>query len=76
MIEFLKHPYAKIILGILWGFGLSCLFAKSCNNRNCIIMKPPKNSDVDDKIFGQDEKCYRFVTVNTQCPLGIPTIEE
>ncbi len=70
MLSFLKHPYSKIILGIIWGFGLSCILAKSCNNRNCIIYKSPNPNDVVDKIWGEDNKCYQYAIQNTQCSLN------
>lgn len=68
-LTFLKHPYSKIILGIIWGFGLSCIFAKTCHDGKCVIYKAPKVKDVEGKIFGKDNKCYQYTAIQTQCPL-------
>lgn len=57
----------KLILGILWGFGLACIFRCACNGRKCIIYKAPKLKDVENNVYNYDEKCYKYVTVNTNC---------
>lgn len=69
MLQILKNPYSKIVLGILWGFGLSCILAKTCKDRKCIIYKAPKSKDVVGKIYGQDHKCYQYTTADTKCSL-------
>ncbi len=68
-LTFLKHPYSKIILGIIWGFGLSCVLAKTCKDGKCVIYKAPKPKDVEGKIYSQDQKCFQYSAVNTKCPL-------
>jgi len=62
-----KNEYTKIIMGIIWGFGLSCIFRCACNGRKCIIYKAPKPSDVEKNIYEYDDKCYKYKTVNTEC---------
>lgn len=66
-IKFLKNEYTKIILGLLWGFGLACIFRSACNGRKCIIYKAPKPSEIKDKIYSHDEKCYKYEAINTKC---------
>jgi hypothetical protein len=63
----LKNNYTKIILGLLWGFGLACIFRCACNGRKCIIYKAPKPSDVENSVYNYDEKCYKYSTVTTEC---------
>jgi hypothetical protein len=65
--KFLKNEYTKIILGLLWGFGLSCIFRSACNGRKCIIYKAPKPHEVENSIYNYDEKCYKYETVTTEC---------
>ena len=65
--KFLKSENTKIILGILWGLGLACIFRSACNGRNCIIYKAPKPKDVDDSIYAYNEKCYKYETITTEC---------
>jgi hypothetical protein len=66
-MKFLRNEYTKIILGILWGFGLACIFRTACNGRNCIIYKAPKHKEVIENIYSSDKKCYKYETVNTEC---------
>ena len=70
MMSVLKNPYSKIILGIIWGFGLSCILAKSCKYRKCIIYKAPKTVDIEGKIYGHDSRCYKYTSVVTKCPVN------
>ena len=65
--NFFKNQYTKIILGLLWGFGLACIFRSACNGRKCIIYKAPKPKDIENSIYNYDEKCYKYETVSTEC---------
>ena len=67
MNKFFKNKYTRIILGVLWGLGLSCIFRQACNGRNCIIYKAPKPEQVKNKIFAHEEKCYKYKTQKTDC---------
>jgi len=67
MNNIFKNETTKIILGILWGFGLACIFRTACNGRKCIIYKAPKPADVVNSIYNHDEKCYQYKTVTTEC---------
>ena len=67
MNKLLKNDSSKIILGILWGFGLACIFRSACNGRNCIIYKAPKPAHVKNKIYSHEDKCYKYETQSTDC---------
>ena len=67
MLKIFKNKYTKIILGILWGFGLACIFRSACNGRNCIIYKAPAPADVKNKVYSHEEKCYKYDTITTAC---------
>ncbi len=67
MSNIFKNRYTRIILGIIWGFGLSCILAKSCNDKKCYIYKSPKSEDVVNKIYGHNQKCYKYTIQNSTC---------
>ena len=67
MNKILKNENTKIILGLLWGLGLACIFRCACNGRQCIIYKAPKPKDVENNIYSYDEKCYNYKTQSTDC---------
>ena len=74
MLALFKNRYTRIILGIIWGFGLSCILAKSCNDKKCIVYKSPKTDEVVDKIYGYNKKCYKYSVENSSCsPHAIPS---
>ena len=45
-----------IILSVILGLGLSCVFKMSCDSKNCIIHKGPDFSE--KKIIKYNNKCY------------------
>ena len=57
----------KIILSIIWGFGLSALFRKACKGRNCILIKGIDPNKIKDKVFQFEDKCYKYETSNVSC---------
>ncbi len=65
--NFLKNDYTKIILGLLWGFGLACIFRTACNGRSCMIYKAPKQNDIIGHVYGHDEKCFKYNIHTVPC---------
>lgn len=60
--EFLKSRVGIILLSIIWGLGLSTLFRKPCEKKDCTIVRfqgPTK--DLLNKIWTYgDHKCYKL----------------
>ena len=65
--EFLKKRETKIVLSIIWGLGLSCLFKKVCKGRNCLVYSAPDPNKIKNNIYMFDNKCYKYNTQNTIC---------
>jgi hypothetical protein len=63
----LNTSFGKILISILLGIGIACLFRQVCNEKNCIRFEGPIISDIHDKIYKHDEKCYKYVAESTQC---------
>ena len=59
--------FGKIIISVLLGLGLSTLFRKVCNDRNCLVFKAPSIDKIDDKIYKYDNKCYKYKASALQC---------
>jgi len=66
-MDIFKNKLSKIILGILWGFGLAVIFRYACFGKNCIIYKAPKPASMKNNIYGFDEKCFTYKPTSTQC---------
>ena len=70
----IKNKMTKILLGILWGFGLAVIFRQACLGKNCIILKAPKPSLLKGNIYGFDDKCYTYNPKSTTCTKDTVTI--
>jgi hypothetical protein len=57
----------RIILSIIFGLGLSTMFRKACNKRNCIVFKAPHINDIKGKTFKFQDKCYQFTEEASKC---------
>lgn len=66
-MNFLKTPKGRIVVSILWGLGLACIFRKACKGRNCIVYKAPSPDVIQKKTYMFNDKCYQYTTMSTQC---------
>jgi len=65
--EVMNTDSGKILISVIWGLGLAALFRKVCKGRNCIVIKGPRPSEMDNKIYKFDDKCYLYTAENTKC---------
>jgi hypothetical protein len=63
----LYTPVGKIIISILLGLGLSTMFYRVCEGKNCITFQGPVISEFHDKIFQHGDDCYKYNVVSTPC---------
>lgn len=57
----------KIIISIILGFGISCLFHKVCKDKDCIRFSGPVISNIEGKMFQHDGKCYTYKPISVKC---------
>lgn len=62
-----KTKESKIILGIIWGIGLACIFRSACSSSGCVIYKAPDPALIQKKVYQKEEKCYQYKPQNTEC---------
>ena len=58
----------KIIISVVIGLGIASLFKRTCEGRNCIILKQVEDKhfiENNNYKFGND--CYKFNSVETNC---------
>jgi hypothetical protein len=65
--KFVKSNTGKYIVSILLGLGLATIFREACKDNNCIIFNAPDLNEVENKIYKQDGKCYKYNLVSTKC---------
>ena len=68
--ETLKTRVGIIIISIIWGLGLSTLFRKACQGRNCQIIKytgpNPQKIEQIYYNYGTDD-CYKYFPIMSKC---------
>ncbi len=67
IIKLLEKKETKILISIIWGLGIACLFRKVCNDRSCIVYKAPNPDYVKNNIWKFNNKCYKFDTNTVKC---------
>ena len=46
MLKLLESKTGVIMMSILWGLGLACLFRKVCKDRDCIVYHAPNMEEI------------------------------
>jgi hypothetical protein len=63
----LDTPFGVTIISIVLGLGLATLFRKVCSDKNCIVFNGPVITDVHDKTFKFEDKCYKYALEPAKC---------
>ena len=68
--KFFSTYVGKILISLIWGFGLSAVFKKVCTDRNCQVIKyhGPNPDEISASYYkyGQ-ENCYQYTPYITEC---------
>lgn len=65
--KFLHTETGKNIMSIILGFGLATLFRTVCKDKKCIIFHAPPLDEIKNKIYKNNNKCYKYVATATKC---------
>lgn len=71
----LYTDFGRVLISIILGFGLSSLFRKACNDRDCIVFKAENINDYENKIFKEGNKCYKFTSSVDKCSSNKKIVE-
>ena len=66
-MKILENKITINFISIIWGLGLSCLFYKICNDRDCLIFKAPNINLIKNNTWKYNNKCYEFDTETINC---------
>jgi len=66
-IKLINTETGIILISILWGLGLSCLFRKVCKGRACIVLQAPSKDKIQGKIYEHSGSCYRYFPKKSEC---------
>lgn len=65
--KFLRTQSGKYIMSLLLGIGLASFFRFICKDKNCIVFAGPPMDDIKDKIYKNQDKCYKLIPTATKC---------
>ena len=67
ILRLLETHTGQVIFSLILGIGLAALFQRVCKDGHCIIIQGPPLDEVENKIFKQEDKCYRYRAETTTC---------
>ena len=68
IIDALKNPIFSYMVSFMLGLALVIIIAPICHGKECMIVKAPPIHEVRDSIYHIATKCYKFETVQMECP--------
>lgn len=71
----LNSEAGKIVISIILGLGLACLFRKVCVDKNCITFNGYVISDIEEKTYKHGESCYKYKAKTEKCDDAKKTVE-
>jgi hypothetical protein len=67
LVKVIQSKTGRIIVSILLGLGLATLFRKVCNERNCLVFRPPDMDELRKNTYKYNNKCYQFKEKAMKC---------
>jgi hypothetical protein len=68
IIDALKNPIFGILVSFMLGLAIVVIIAPICHGKECMIVRAPPIHEVRDSIYHIASKCYKFETVQMECP--------
>jgi hypothetical protein len=68
MIGVIKNPLFGSLVSFMLGLAIVLIIAPICHGKECMIVKAPPIHEVRDSIYHIGTKCYKFETVQLDCP--------
>ena len=68
MADILKDKRFDVVFSVLMGVFLAILVRPSCSGGKCMIFKAPDTKEIKTHAYKINDKCYKFVTKDVQCP--------
>ena len=72
--KFVGSNTGKYMMSILLGLGLATIFRAACQGKKCKTIVAPPLSEIEDKIYRFDDKCYKIQKSATKCDKKKQTI--
>ena len=66
--QVLHKPIFGIMVSFMLGIAIVMVVSPICRGKDCMIVKAPPIHEVNDTIYHIASKCYKFETVQMDCP--------
>ena len=57
----------RFFISVLLGLGFATLFRTTCTGDKCITFNGPVISEIDEKVYKYEDKCYIYNTAAAKC---------
>ena len=68
IIDALKNPIFGTLISFMLGLAIVIIIAPICHGKECMIVRAPPIHEVRDSVYHIASKCYKFETVQMECP--------
>jgi|UniRef100_A0A6C0DIB8 hypothetical protein len=68
IVDALKNPIFGYMVSFMLGLAIVIIIAPICRGKECMVVKAPPIHEVRDSIYHIASKCYKFETVQMDCP--------
>jgi len=68
IIDAFKNPIVKMLVSFMFGLAIVLVISPICRGRSCMVVKAPPIHEVQDAVYHIASKCYKFETVQMECP--------
>jgi hypothetical protein len=68
IIDALKNPIFGSLVSFMLGLAIVIIIAPICHGKECMVVKAPPIHEVRDSIYHIASKCYKFETIQMDCP--------
>jgi len=68
IVDALKNPIFGTMISFMLGLAIVVIVSPICRGKDCMIVKAPPIHEVRDSIYHIASKCYKFETVQMDCP--------
>jgi len=68
IVDALKNPIFGTLISFMLGLAIVIIIAPICHGKECMIVRAPPIHEVRDSVYHIASKCYKFETVQMECP--------
>jgi hypothetical protein len=63
----MKDRVGSIIISIVLGLGLAALFRRVCKDGSCVVIKAPKQEEIQKYYYKVESDCYKYTPYVVSC---------